>query len=243
MSDIKKILAGLLVVANIANAGDIKPITEEWAPYQMKIDGMLTGISVDIVREIQKRIGNKQKIKIFPWNRGYNMTLKRQGYALFTAARTKDREKLFKWVGPLTQLKLVMFKLKLNKTIYKTAQDMKNAKSIAVTKNDAAQQILASQGYKNLQIKTGGSNQINLKKILNKKAELWPTGYYGGYYRIKQLGVQDKMTVVQAPPFLELPLAIAFNKKTPDEIINKWQKALDNIKADGTYDKILKKYK
>jgi len=38
-------------------------------------------------------------------------------------------------------------------------------------------------------------------------------------------------------------LYIAFNKNTPDTIIEKWQKALDDIKKDGTYQKILNKYR
>ena len=82
--------------------------TGELPPYSYTINNQLTGLAVDIVREIQKRVKNTQKIRVFPWNRGYNMTLKKKGYALFTTARTKQREKLFKWVGPITNLKLVM---------------------------------------------------------------------------------------------------------------------------------------
>ncbi len=35
---------------------------------------------------------------------------------------------------------------------------------------------------------------------------------------------------------------LAVNKSTPDSIVMKLQAALDKIKADGTYDKILKKW-
>ena len=244
---LKKIVVSLGLVSilfvGVANGQQIKLITEGWAPYQIEKDGKLSGINVEIVKEIQKRVGNTQKIRVFPWNRGYNMALKKKGYALFTTARTKYREKLFKWVGPIANLKLVMFKLKSNKTEYKTEDDAKLAESIAVTKNNASQQTLASRGFKNLQVKTGGDNKINLTKLLDGKAELWPVGYYVGYYRIKQRGVQDKVVVTKAPPFLEIPLAIAFNKNTPDEIIKKWQKALDDMKKDGTYKKIIDKYK
>lgn len=238
-------ILGVLSNINAKNikTNQIKPLTEDWAPFQIKEDGIVSGISIEIVKEIQKRIGNTQKIRFFPWNRGYNVTLRKEGYCLFSTARTKQREKLFKWVGPIAPLKLVMFKLKSNKHIYKTVNDEKKAKSIAVTKNDASQQVLDSMGFKNLQIKTGGSNQINLKKLLKGKAELWPSGLFTGYYRIKQLGVQDKVTVTKAPPFLVLALYIAFNKNTPDSVIKKWQKALDSIKKDGTYDKILSHYR
>ena len=35
----------------------------------------------------------------------------------------------------------------------------------------------------------------------------------------------------------------AFNKKTPDSIVKKWQYALDDLRKDGTVLNILKKYK
>jgi polar amino acid transport system substrate-binding protein len=37
-------------------------------------------------------------------------------------------------------------------------------------------------------------------------------------------------------------LYFAFNRLTPDKIINKWQNALDKIKANGIYDTIIKQY-
>lgn len=242
MKIIRNILATLLIVS-ISNASEIKLLTEDWAPYQMKSDGVISGISINIVEELQKRVSNNSKIKFYPWNRGYNMTLKKSGYALFSTTRTPEREKLFKWVGPLVSLKLVFFKLASNNIEYKTLEDAKKAKAIAVTKNDATEQYLTKLGFKNLQIKTGGASQIDIKKLIKGKADLWPGGLYAGHYRIKQLGMEGKIVETKVPAYAEEPLSIAFSKSTPDEVILKWQKALDDMKADGTYDKILKKYK
>lgn len=91
-------------------ADDIQPITETWTPYQMETKDGLSGISIDLVREIQNRIGNDKEIKVFPWTRGYNLTLEKKGYALFLTTRSKKREELFKWVGPIASMKLVFFK-------------------------------------------------------------------------------------------------------------------------------------
>jgi ABC-type amino acid transport substrate-binding protein len=49
--------------------------------------------------------------------------------------------------------------------------------------------------------------------------------------------------MTKIPPFLKSTMNIAFNINTDDDIVQKWQKALDDIKADGTYDRIMKKYK
>ena len=67
----KKIIL-ILVIFIYANASDtIQPLTEIWTPYQMETKNGLTGISIDLVKEIQKRIGNTKKIQLTTWNKGY----------------------------------------------------------------------------------------------------------------------------------------------------------------------------
>ena len=239
----KKILLISLLLITIVNGEQIKLLTEEYPPFQMTIDGKLTGISIEIVNEIQKRVGNTEKIRVFPWNRGYNITLNKKGYALFTTTRTTKREKLFKCVGPISSLKFVLFKLKNNTKKYTTMEDTKNAKSIAVTNNYASHNLLVAEGFKNLNINPSGDAQLNLQKLLNNKVDLWSIGNYAGYGLIKKFNLEDKVVEIKAPPIGEFPYSIAFNIDTPDSTISKWQRALDDLKADGTYQKIIKKYK
>jgi len=221
----------------------IKLLTEEMSPWQMKIGNKLVGSSVEIIQEIQKRLGNKEKIIMLPWNRGYNMTLKKKGYALFSTTRTQQREKLFKWVGPLFAIENSMFKHIDDKTIYKTLEDAKKAKSIIVVNNDVQEQYLTKMGFKNLKIRFNKSAPSNIQYLLKKKAQLIPLTSSTGNYLMNQEGLKDKIILTQIPPFNKNDLYIAFHIDTPDFIIDKWQKALDGIKRDGTYQKIIDAYK
>jgi len=221
----------------------IKPLTEEMSPWQMKDGNKLIGSSVDIIKEIQKRVNNKQKIIMLPWNRGYNMTLKKNGYALFSTTRTKQRENLFKWVGPLAKAGSSMYKHIDNKKIYNTLDDARKAKSIVVINNDIQQQILLKKDFKNLKVRFSKSAQSNIEYLLKKKAELMPIPTSIGAYMIKKLGLNDKIILTKIPQYFQKELYIAFGINTPDYIIQRWQKALDDIKADGTYQKIINKYK
>lgn len=227
----------------IVNASQIQLLTEELAPWQMKYDQELVGISVEIVQEIQKRIGNDKKIKVFPWNRAYNMTLKKEGFALFSTARSVDREGDFKWVGPLVPLKFVMYKNKNDTKIYKKLSDAKSVAAIAVTKNDVSEQFLRQQGFKNLQVDIGHSGQENIQRVFNGEAQLFSSGYISGHYQIKTLHLSDKIVMTQIPTLFESSLNIAFNINTPNKTINTWQKILEEIKSDGTYDRIIEKYR
>ncbi len=247
---IKFLLSALLIVfsfvilhSSVLHAGQIQPLTEKLAPWQMETGGELTGICIDIVKEIQKRIGNDREIKIFPWNRAYNMTLKKEGFALFSTARSEEREALFKWVGPLVPLKSVMYKRKDDPKVYRTLNDAKNVKAIAVTKNVISEQFLRKEGFQNLQVEIGKSGEENVQRVLSGKAQLYSNGYISGHYLIKKLHLEKMIVMTQMEPLFESSLNIAFNIKTPDEVISLWQKTLDEIRSDGTYDQILNNYR
>lgn len=240
----QKIIISILMVFSIGFAKNvqIQPLTETWVPYQIESKDGLKGISVDLVREIQKRVGNTKKIKVFPWSRGYNLTLKKKGYALFLTTRSKKRESLFKWVGPISSMRLVFFKnAKRTDLNIESLEDAKKVSSIAIAADTIAHEKLTDFGFKNLHINKLAN--YSLKKIQENKADLYPTEYYSFLYKLKAENLQGTVIPVKMKePIYESMLYIAFSKATPDDVINKWQKALDNMKVDGTYDKILKKY-
>lgn len=233
----------LFVLVFSLEAQEIQLLTEESAPHQMRDGEYAYGIAYDIVGEMQKRVGNSKKIIFYPWNRGYNITLENEGFALFSTVRTEHREKLFKWVGPIVEEKLIFYKNINNKKVFKTMEDAKRAKSIATTKNDSIDQLLTKKGFTNLQAKIGGNYKINCDKVVTGKAELWSSGFLGGHYRIKELGLQDKIVATKVPSYYHAVLYIAFHKDTDDKVIQRWQSALDSMKKDGSFDAIYKKYR
>jgi len=239
-----KKIALLLLISSVIHASDnIQPLTETWTPYQMETKDGLKGISIDLVKEIQSRIGNKKNIQITPWNKGYDVTLKNSGYALFLTTRSKKRENLFKWVGPVSSVRLVFFKNKKRKDLHiKTLEDAKKVDSIVVAKKTIANEKLLELGFENLEINTLAN--YSLTKLLENKVDLYPVAYDGFLYKLKKLNLENQIVPVEMKkPIYESKLYIAFNINTDDKIINKWQKSLDDIKNDGTYHKILNRYK
>lgn len=239
----KKFILFFLCFLPLFATDNIQPLTEAWTPYQMETKNGLEGISIDLVKEIQKRIKNNKEIKVFPWKRGYNITLQKEGYALFLTTRSKKREELFKWVGPVASMKLAFFKnasrtdLNIN-----SLEDAKKVKSIVVAEDTISHQKLTELGFKNLTINTLAN--YSLQKLLENKTDLYPVEYYAFMYKRKKDNLEEKVVPVKMKDAIyESQLYIAFNKHTDEQTINKWQQALNEIKADGTYEKILAKYK
>ena len=70
-------------------------------PLNYVENGELVGPSVEIVKEIQKRVGSLEQIQVYPWSRAYKMALENKNVILFGMTYTKVRHDKFKWVGPL----------------------------------------------------------------------------------------------------------------------------------------------
>ena len=79
---------------------ELTVLTENLPNLNYLKNSELVGLSVEIVREIQKRIGSHEQIRVYPWARAYNLALKEENVVLFSITLTKARKDLFKWICP-----------------------------------------------------------------------------------------------------------------------------------------------
>jgi len=98
-------------------------------------------------------------------------------------------------------------------------------------------------GFQNLDVLQSGADEKNIKKLVKGRIDLWPTTYFGGLYNAKKLGYEGMIEPIVDFPVFEGQLYLAFNAKTKDSVIKKWQIALDSLKLDGTLKKIVSKYR
>lgn len=205
-------------------------------------DGNLKGFAVEIVQEMIKRVGNKNTVALVPWARGYATVEKESNTALFSMIRNKERENLFKWVGPINKTRFVLFGRADSNFKIKTIDDAKKVKRVGCYRGDAREKILIEKGFKNLEAISGDTpNERNLKKLMMKRIDLWVTSRTDLTIAAKELGIRPDL--FKEVVFVdEVHASIAFSKDTSDSVIKLWQKALDDLKQDGTYAKIMKKY-
>lgn len=229
-----------------AFANDVFLMTEEFPPYQFyKGDGdnkVLTGISIEIMTEVQKRVGHNSDIKVYPWSRSLKVLKKRKNSALFSTARTPGREALYQWVGPLAKLEIVFFKKRGSDIQLENIDDAKKIDKIGVTKNVATHEILSNLGFNNLDVVQSGADEKNIKRLVKGRIDAWPTAYYAGVYNAKKLGYADQIEVIDNVTLMTGYLYLAFNKESDPYIIRTWQSALDQLKTEGVIQKILDKY-
>lgn len=242
-------LGGTLVVLAGAARAEVDPnfnvvlLTENFPPYNMAVNGKnfaqeenIDGIAVDIVREMFKRAGVQYSLTLrFPWDRIYKLALEKPGYGVFVTARLPEREALFKWVGPIGPDDWVLL-AKGDSPVNLASLDEAKQYRIGAYKGDAISQYLTEKGVEH---STSLRDQENARKLMAGQIDLWATGDPAGRYLAKQEGISGLRTVLR---FDSAELYLALNKDTPDEVVQRLQRALDELRSEGFIDDITENY-
>lgn len=226
------------------NVDDIVFYTEDYPPYNFVENGQLKGLSVELIVLMLERLGSKltvDDILVYPWARGYNTIKNTPNTCLFAMQKIEERENLFKWVGPILPNRIVLIAKKDSNIVINSIEDLKQYK-IGVIRGDIGELLLKEKGL-------SGNNVYDITfpwqiaKVLNAgRIDLWAYGEPAANWILNKNGFssEDFETVYKLRQGGDN--FFAFHKDTSDELIMSFQKALDDIKAEGIYDKILAKY-
>ncbi len=213
----------------------LKIYTENSPPANYLENGRLKGLSVDIVREILRRLNMPDDIQVVPWARGYTLALTQPNVALFSTTRLPQREKLFKWVGPLYFQTWGMYARKDSTLNISSLEEAKAVSRIGTYYKDAKEQYLLANGFRNL-VSTN-KNLSNIRHLMEGTIDLWASSDFNMPYLARQAGVNpDQLKLLL--PFKRVQNYIAFSIQTPKSLVTMWQQTLDDLKDDGTYDRL-----
>ena len=217
----------------------LKLYTENAPPSSYKEDGQLKGFSIDIVREILRRIGQPDTIEMVPWARGYKLTLSDANTALFSTSRLPQRETLFSWVGPLYHQQWGFYRWKGSGIQIMNMEDAKRVERIGTYHQDAKMQYLQAQGFENL-VSTN-KNISNVLHLKRRNVDLWVSSDFNMPHLVRQAGVSPNQ-VELAYTFHTIGNYIAFSKTTSPHVVRLWQAVFEEMRADGSYQRICLKY-
>ncbi len=213
----------------------LKIFTEDSPPSNYLDNGKLKGVSVEIVREILRRLKLPDNIQAVPWARGYTLAMTQSNVALFSTTRLPQREKLFKWVGPLYSQIWGFYARKDSAIQISSLEDAKTVSRIGTYYKDAKEQYLLAKGFRNL-VSTN-RNLSNIRHIMDGTIDLWVSSNFNMPYLARQAGIDpDQLKLIF--PFKRVENYIAFSIQSADSLVNLWQKILDEIKEDGTYNRV-----
>jgi polar amino acid transport system substrate-binding protein len=229
----------VLLAGQSVLSAELTILTENLPPLNYVENGVLVGPSVEIVKEIQRRVRSQEQIQVYPWARAYKMALEDENVILFGMTHTKVRQDKFKWVGPLATKRDILVAIKGSGVKIKDLEDAKKVKRIGTLRDDTRGRLLKRHGFTNLE--PVSDEQLNAKKLALGRIDLWAYKI-PGLRTVCDLAGVDYTEFEEVYHLREIDLMIAFSKKTSDSIVQKWRDAFNEILADGTIMQIRKKW-
>ena len=229
----------VLLAGQSVLSAELTILTENLPPLNYVENGILVGPSVEIVKEIQRRLRSQEQIQVYPWARAYKKALEDENVILFGMTHTKVRQDKFKWVGPLATKRDILVAKKGSGIKIKDLEDAKKVKRIGTLRDDTRGRLLKRHGFTNLE--PVSDEQLNAKKLALGRIDLWAYKI-PGLRTVCDLAGVDYTEFEEVYHLREIDLMLAFSKKTSDSIVQKWRDAFNEMLADGTIMQIRKKW-
>ena len=213
----------------------LKLYTEDSPPGNYIEDGEIKGFSVAVVREIFRRLAMPDTITVVPWARGYHMAQNDPAAGVFSTTRLPQREGMFNWVGPLYRQQWGLYARKDRGLVIADMAAAKRVDRIGTYLEDAKALYLKDLGFTNLVNATAIS--VNIRHLLDGRIDLWASSDFNMPYQMRQAGASPDL-LQNVFTFKAVENFIAFHKDMPENVVAAWQQTLDDIKAEGRYDRL-----
>lgn len=205
-------------------------IVEEPPASYLDAQGRAAGFSVDVVREIQRRVGSSAAIQVQPEGRVLHAAESLPGVAFFSFSRTPEREHRFHWITLLLEKPWVFY----------CAGRVRDARSLeairplrlGVVRGDVREAWAREQGF--LALNAAADPESNLRRLLMDRLDCILTEPATLAYECRRIGCDPAgFSAVPAPVTSQVFLAMSSG--TPEAVPHAWSDAARKMKEDGTF--------
>lgn len=224
---------------------DLIIVSEEYPPFNFTDAGNRQGIATDTLVEMLKLAGShlgRDDIASLPWARAYDLAVNNRNVLLYSTTRTKTREKLFKWVGPILKSKFILFARKDAHLKIDSVRDINTRKlRVGVVLHDVGEQMLLEQGVDRERLYRYANGTYMVKMLHNRRIDLLAYGQIATRWFFREQGYHPED--FEEVYFLqESDYYFALNKNTADEIVRQLQAAFERVKESGKLEAIIRHY-
>jgi len=235
----------LLVLAGQAYSSPLRLVSLHYPPYIETVDGKVDGIATRIVREAFRRIDQPISIEVLPWARSILYIETGQADAIYTIFKNSEREKFADYSQQvLFDQTISLFTLKERHIAYDGRFKTLSGYSFCAVNKVSYGEIFDQA------VEAGVINQINsttsasqcAQMLTKRRVDIWVNNTYGGFHVADALSLLPSLKVLE-PIIQSTPSYIAFSKQNQlTDIRDKLDKALEEMKRDGTYTAMIEGY-
>lgn len=208
-----------------------------YPPYEyVDENGDYRGFNVDIMRALALELGIDIRFEPMDWNDATKALENGEIDAIQGMSYNESRGKKYEFSEKHLENSLIYFVRKEDSFIFEI-KDLEG-KKVAVQRNDLAEHALSE--VKNIDIAMFPDLEESLDKLISKEVDVVLGSKLVGSNIIRKKGYTEKIKKV-GYEFNQTSYSIAF-KKGNYKLRNEFNKGLENIKNNGTYQKIYEKW-
>jgi polar amino acid transport system substrate-binding protein len=226
-----------------ADDSTLQGFTENLAPLNYQDEQGPQGFSVELLRMVVAGAGHKLDLQVLPWQRAMQSAEAQPASVLFSLTRTPEREAQFQWVGPITQRRILIYKLASRKDLAMAQLGELGAARIGVVRDSAADKQLQAAGLKpGQQLEHGLDDATNVRKLIAGRMEYVALLDWAAAFHLRQL----KLPYATLQPVMDHDTTKSYwyglRPDADPALARRLQAELDAIKRDGRYERLRQRY-
>ena len=188
--NMKLICLGLLLYCQFVYSEKLQlnVVTESWPPFILA-DDPVSGKITDNVKEILALTGLNYNVKAYSWALSYQLASSTPNTLIFSISKSAKRQSNFHWFCSLYPfIPINGYKLSSNTKDIDSIESLKKAK-IGVMRNDNSHLFLRAKGFVDgVNLDISPNENVNLKKLLNKRVDVIFNAQEAIDHRLNQMG-------------------------------------------------------
>jgi polar amino acid transport system substrate-binding protein len=227
-----------------ARAAEMRLLAAELPPYSFQVPSVSVsefpgpgqGIVYDVVEAMAKRVGHTGSIEFMPWRVAQKIAMTEPNIGILALTRTPEREDKYRWLVKILDDDLILVG---GHGLDVSSLDKVKNRPTGVLLLSGAQALLNEKGF--TRIEPAPEEWINARKLRERRIDAWLAPRQMVIYAYREVG-GDPTSLNIGEIVRPSEIWFAGSKSLSDAEVQKWRKAFDEIRADGTYERIMAKY-
>jgi polar amino acid transport system substrate-binding protein len=239
---IAALAASLLPFA--APADELRLVTAELPPYTFHVppptvseSGAPMGIVHEVVAEMARRVGHSGTIEYMPWTRAQELAMAGGNIGILSLTRTAEREPRYKWVQRIVLDDLVLVG---GAGVDVSSLDRVKDRPVGVLRQSGAEHLLRQLGFS--RIEAAGEEWVNAQKMRDRRLDAWLAPRLMVIHAYKEVG-GDAASLSIGQIVRPSEIFFAASTDVSDDEAERWRGAFRAMEADGSYERIVAKYR
>lgn len=236
----RTLFASLLLSSALASAA----LAETFVAYTSELPPVVNaegaepaGVTLEILLEMEKRSGVDLDIRFVPLARAAASVAAEPNTLWLPPVRSPDREPDYNWVAEVLASNLIFVSKDTAVNSYDAAKALSK---IAVVRDGVTHKLLASQGFENLHLVPNSTQAAKL--VEGGRVDAWFAVDLESIAVIRNMGA-DVAAFTMGESVRQNGHWLASNHSFDAATAEALAKALESMRADGSYDAIVAKYK